>query len=267
MKRAAAWLFVGVVLLVAVCGRLAAPYDPYQTQLTITAEPPGAYVLGTDTLGRDVLSRVLHGGVFTLSAGAAAALIAWGVGAVLGAAAVSGTPYMSGLVGIFTLALLALPPFLIALVVVTGLGASLPSTAVAAGVAQAGIAAQVWRGTLLALLREPYLDGAAAVGATRWWTLWRHVVPNALPVLIAYGCVLFASSVLMISGLSFLGLGGDPATPEWGNLLADGRRAIRSAPWMMLAPAAALLLVTSALNTAARLLSRRESSSRVPIAD
>ncbi len=257
MSQRTLWLGIIAVFIASAFGWMVAPYDPYVTGLGPAAQPPGFLLLGSDTLGRDVLSRVLHGGPLTLLSGGVAAAIAWVLGAAFGASEVSASRVMRTMVSWLNGAFLALPVFLIALAVVTGLGATLASTAVAAGVAQAGVVAQVWRGVFMSVLQEPYIEGAAAVGAGRLHILRVHVLPNALPIMIAYGSTLFASSVLLTSGLTFLGLGGEPASPDWGNLLAEGRRAIRYAPWILLAPAVALISVTSALNTIARLINRR----------
>jgi peptide/nickel transport system permease protein len=248
---------VAAILAATVLGRAATPYDPYQTQLTPAAAPPGEYVFGTDTLGRDVLSRVLDGGAHTLVVGAVAAVIALATGGLLGVVGATIGGITAAGATLLSNAMLAIPAFLIALVVVTSLGTTSWSTATAAGLAQAGISSQVWRGIVSQLLHEPYVEGALAVGATRNQIARRHLLPNAIPVIAAYGCALFASSVLLTSGLSFLGLTGEPASTDWGNLIAEGRRAFRTAPWIMVAPSAALIAVTAALDGAARLIRRR----------
>jgi peptide/nickel transport system permease protein len=258
-RRGTRWLIVAVIAASA-AGWLIAPHDPYLTHLTMPSQPPGPLLFGSDTLGRDLFSRVLHGGPRTLLTGGGAALVALGLGGVLGASAASGPRFARGIAALVIYALLVLPVIMIALVVVTGLGATLPSAAMAAGIAQAGLAGQVWRGLVAAIRREPYIDGAVAAGAGRWRILRSYVIPNVMPVLLAYGCTLFASSILLTSGLSFLGVGGDPASPDWGNMIAEGRQAIRYAPWILLAPAASLVIVTASLSAAARILAGRTES-------
>lgn len=256
MSRKLRWIWVALVLSVAVLGWLIAPNDPYSTGIAPVAQAPGPLLLGSDTLGRDVFSRVLFGGPLSLFTGMVAGLIAWLLGGVLGLAAAASAklrPFVATVIG----ALLALPVFLIALTVLTALGSNLVTATLAAGIAQAGIASQVWRGVVENLLKEKYIDGAVALGAGRLHIIRFHILPNALPILVAYGFTLFAQSLLLISGLTFLGFGGEPASPDWGNLLAEGRRAIRYAPWIVLAPASCLILITSTLNMAARLVSRR----------
>ena len=166
-------------------------------------------------------------------------------------------PALRLLTGMLSGALLALPVFLIALTILTALGSTLTTVTLAAGIAQAGITSQVWRGVVESLLKEPYIDGAVALGARRFHILRFHVFPNASRFMLAYSFTLFAQSVLLISALTFLGFGGEPASPDWGNLLGEGRRAVRYAPWIVLAPAFCLIAVSSALNMAARLINRR----------
>jgi peptide/nickel transport system permease protein len=256
MRNKLQWIWVTSVFLVAALGWIVAPHDPYTTNVAPVAQPPGPLVLGSDTLGRDLFSRILHGGPVTLLTGAAAGFLAWCLGGVLGMVEAV-VPQLGLLSGMFTGALLALPVFLIALTILTALGSTLTTITLAAGIAQAGIASQVWRGVVGNILKEQYVDGSIALGAGRFHILRYHVLPNALRVMLAYSLILFAQSVLLISGLTFLGFGGDPASPDWGNLMADGRRALRYAPWIALAPAVCLITVTSALNTAARLINRR----------
>lgn len=256
MNRNLRWAWIASVLLVAAFGWLAAPHDPYATSITPVSQPPGALLFGSDTLGRDVVSRILYGGPLTLLTGMSAGLIAWVLGGILGLTEVASVK-IRPFAAMFSGALLALPVFLIALTILTALGSSLTTATLAAGIAQAGIASQVWRGVVESLQKEQYIDGSVALGAGRLHIVRFHILPNALPVLLAYCLTLFAQSVLLISGLTFLGFGGEPASPDWGNLLAEGRRAIRYAPWIALAPAVCLILVTSALDMAARLISRR----------
>lgn len=251
MSQRLQWVWVVFVFLVAAFGWIVSPYDPYSTNLAPVSQPPGPLVLGSDTLGRDLFSRVLHGGPITLFAGTLAGLLAWCLGGLLGMAETA-VPMVDLLTG----TLLALPVFLITLTILTALGSTLMTIALAAGVAQAGIASQVWRGVLENILKEQYIEGSIALGAGRVHILRVHVLPNAFHLLLAYIFTLFAHSILLISGLTFLGFGGEPASPDWGNLLSEGRRAIRYAPWIALAPACCLIVVTSALHIAARLINR-----------
>lgn len=251
------WAILGIGLVILQFLPIIAPNDPYQTGLRPAGEAPGVLIFGADMLGRDVFSRLLHGIFPTLGTGLLACLLAWTGGAALGFAAAASQVLLKQIAGIFTIALLALPSFFVALVIVTGLGAGMSTIAIAAGVAQIGVSSQVWQGVVWQITREPYLEAARAVGASRWGILWRHILPNALPVMLAYGCALYTASILMISSLTFLGLGGDLASPDWGTMMAEGRAAIRHAPHIMLAPAVALSLVTLGVNALGRRINSR----------
>lgn len=250
------WFWITCVLLITAIGWLAAPHDPYATSIAPVSQSPGILLLGSDTLGRDLFSRVLYGGPLTLFTGAAAGIFAWCLGGLLGVLGMV-VPSLRLFAGILIGALLALPGFLIALIILTALDSTLATVTLAAGCAQIGIASQVWQGVTANLLNESYVDGAVALGAGRLHIFRCHVLPNALPILTAYGLTLFAQSILLISALMFLGFGGEPASPQWGNLLAEGRRAIRYAPWIALVPALCLIVLTGTFNTAARLIHQR----------
>lgn len=256
------WLVPITVLLLAVLGPAIAPNDPNQTRLGPVSDRPGTFLLGTDTLGRDVLSRVLNGALPSLLTGGCAAAIAWLIGAGVGAASVMGPAVLRLVMRTLTGALLALPSVVTALVIVTAIGPGLGTTALAAGCAFAGVSSQVWSGMIRGVINEPYIEGAQAVGAGWLHITWYYVLPNVFPLALSYAFTLFATALLFASGLSFLGLNADPASTDWGNLLAEGRSALRTAPWIMLAPAAALLAVTMALTRIGRLVNQRRWSSQ-----
>ncbi|MBK8135504.1 MAG: ABC transporter permease [Anaerolineae bacterium] len=256
------WFVPITVLLLTVLGPAIAPNDPTQTRLGPVSAPPGDFILGTDTLGRDVLSRVLNGALPSLLTGGCAAIIAWLIGAIVGAASVLGPIALRLVVRTFTGALLALPSVVTALVIVTALGPGLGATALATGAAFAGVSSQVWSGLIQSVVKEPYIEGAQAVGAGWVHITWFYVLPNVFPSALHYAFALFATGLLFTSGLSFLGLNADPSSTDWGNLLAEGRTALRAAPWIMLAPTAALLAVTMALTSLGRLVSQRKWSSQ-----
>lgn len=260
MKRSAAQAFIVLVIAFALLGSRLAPNDPFKTNIGMPLQPPGAFVFGTDTLGRDLYSRVLHGASSTLIYGVGAALIAWISGAVVGILSVAGPQLVRSVARMIVVALLTLPSLMIALVIVSGMGATSVSTLLAAGIAQIGIASQVWAGSVRRAYDEPYIEGARAIGAKPTTVLLFHVLPNVVETTIAHASTLIASSILLSSGLSILGLTGDPSSTEWGNIIAEGRVAIRYAPWILLFPTAALLLVTTALNLVATGFTRHRLS-------
>jgi ABC-type dipeptide/oligopeptide/nickel transport system permease subunit len=225
-----------LVLILMLAPRIA-PYDPAATDAEQAARPPSLeHPLGTDMLGRDVLSRMLHGGQRTLLRTGTAALVVMVTGGTLGVlTAVAPRPIRHTL-SVLLNALLAIPGLISALVVLTLLGQGDAPLVAAVALGQiAGFAFYV-RAVTVSIYSAPYIEGARAIGAGGVWIVRRHVLPNLLPHLAGYAAVTFGYCLLNGAALGFLGLGGDPGIPEWGALLFDGRQALRSAPWIGLAP-------------------------------
>ena len=210
----------------------------------LSRTPDGAWhLLGTDRFGRDVLARLLAGARVSLAVGALAALVSTAVG--IGAGAVAG--YAGGavdrlIVGV-TDAALAIPrvPFLLLLVALVEPGAWV--TVLALGVTGWMTVARLVRGEVRAVGIRPYIEAARALGIRPFRVLLRHVLPNALAPALVAAALGVGSAIMLEAGLSFLGLGVQPPTPSWGNMIASGRDALLIAPWVSLAPAAAVARV------------------------
>lgn len=231
-----------LILIVLVCliGPLVAPYNPLDEVGSSLDLPSRDHPFGTDLIGRDVFSRVLHGGGRTLGTAALALLIAILPGVLMGLC----MGYCGGWVDRAALILIdaasAVPSLLIALCVVALLGGGPIQIAVAIGIAGIPIYSRLARGAARGLRGELYIEAARASGAGHIHILWWYILPNALPILISGGTVLLAWSLLNAATLYFLGFGGDPALPEWGAMLADARGALRVAPHVAIAPGVAL---------------------------
>lgn len=248
LKRRLAWGGLLALVLCSAGAALLTPYDPMRTDGHARLLPPhAAHPLGTDAFGRDVLSRVLYGGRHTLWVAAAAALIAATGGMVLGLLCAA-HPAADRLLRVLLDALLAMPALLVAFVVLTLLGRGDGTLMLATGLAQVAAFARVVRGALLNVQHEPYVEAARAVGAGRLRVLLRHVLPNARTVLLAYAGTVFVYCLLNSAGLSFLGLGSPPGTPDWGVMLAEGRSGFRSAPWVGIAPGVMMTLTVLCVN-------------------
>lgn len=248
---------LGLLILtgVAVLGGFWAPHDPMTTRLDqVSQAPSGAFWLGTDTLGRDVLSRTLHGGRATLMYGLGAAGIGVVLGGLLGSIRAFGGR-LRGLAEAMLLSLSALPPWLLALAVIAGFGASPWAVIVGVGLTQIAPYGRIVAWSMEQARTKPYYLAAVAVGAPARHLAMRVVLPNVLPVLMGSACVTWASAVLFASGLTFLGLGGALGVPEWGALLAEGRGALRYAPWIALPAGGLLVAWTMCLNAVGRRLS------------
>lgn len=247
------WLILPLLLaLFVLAAPLLAPYDPMLTNVAHALQPPGGvHPLGTDALGRDVLSRVLYGGQRTLLISALAAAIALLPGIALGL--LSGSLDTRGDAAIMAIvnAWLAFPGLLLALVIVTVLGAGPLPVALATGAALIPQVARVTRSAALQVRAQPFVGAARAAGAAGWWVASRHLLPNIAPTILAYAGVTFAYAVLNSAALTFLGLAGDIGVPDWGTMLYDARVTFRVAPWASLAPGLAITTMVYTINRAA----------------
>ncbi len=231
---------LSVVLFFAVLAftaPLIAPYAEDAFDLGASLQPPSpAHWFGTDVLGRDVFSRCLFGAGISLTIG----LISVGVGTLLGlpTGAVSG--FVGGWLDRLLMRaidiLLAFPPILLAIIVISIFGPGLTNAMLAIGVAQMPVYARLMRASVLKTREEPYVEAARASGATELTILARHVVPNSLTPVIVQGTLSLAAAILSAAYLGFLGLGAQPPSPEWGSMLSKGRDFLRTAPHASIFP-------------------------------
>lgn len=218
---------------------LVAPYDPLQTKTAVLSAPSGEHLLGTDSLGRDVLSRLLHGGHHTVTVSLLSLAAAVGVGIALGVCAASNR-LTSVVINIIIDSLLAFPSLLGALLLLTLLGRGTVPLAAAAGLPFVATYARFVCGVLLVAQKQPHVEAAIALGASALRITLRHVLLNVVPELTGYAAVIFAYCLSASAALSFLGFSAEPGIPDWGVMLQEGRRAMFAAPWVWL-PAAIML--------------------------
>lgn len=227
---------------------LLAPHDPQQlTPAMRLLAPDNVFLLGTDSYGRDLLSRLIYGGRVSLVIGLGTAVLSLSAGLLLGLFA-----------GYFRLAdaiimramdgLMAIPNILLAVAVVALWGANLASLLAAIAIPEIPRVARLARSMTLSLSHEPFVEAARAIGASSWMILWRHLMPNTLGPLIVLGTYICASAIVLESILSFLGAGFDPQTPTWGNIIAEGRLYIELRPGIILWPSLLLSLTIWAVN-------------------
>ncbi len=251
-------LILGVILFFVILAPVLTPLDPMKTNPTLQFQPPsGDNILGTDSLGRDVWTRVLYGGQSTLLMAIFALLIAIIPGVTLGLLAGTGQRWLDRMIGALTSALLAVPSLVVALVVLTLLGRGILSLSIAVGLSQIAPCAAVTRAAVQGVRSLTYIEAGYGLGATRRRILLRHILPNIQPTLMAYAGVVFGYSVLNGAALSFLGLGGELGTPDWGIMLAEGRAAFRIAPWIGIAPGLAITATIWSVNTLADHIGKR----------
>jgi peptide/nickel transport system permease protein len=242
-------LILGLVILIVAFAPLITSTDPMKTNPQIQFRPPSREnLLGTDSLGRDVLSRLLYGGRQTLSTAATALVIALVPGVVLGLVAGSEQGWLDQIIIVFINVLLSIPGLMIALLILTLLGRGILPLAVAIGISQIAPCASVVRSAVMAIRSSTYIAAGYGLGANRWYILIRYILPNIQSTLWAYAGVIFSYSILNSAALSFLGLGSELGVPEWGRMLAEGRAALHLAPWIGLAPGLAITLTVWAVN-------------------
>lgn len=251
-RRDPRWWFSIVLflfILAAIFAPQVSPYDPLAYHPAITAQPPTwAHPLGTDSLGRDQLSRVIYGTRISLSVGILSILLGGLGGTLLGMLAAYFKGWVDQVVAIVVDALLAFPALILALALVATLGPSLVNVAIALAVVRIPLYARLARGQTLRVVSEDYILAAHSTGTRTSKILFRHILPNIFSPLLVQATVSISFAILDESVLSFLGLGAQPPTPEWGSMVTDAQTFLASDPWMMLGPALAIVLIVLSLN-------------------
>jgi peptide/nickel transport system permease protein len=238
-----------VVTLAAVFAAQVSPYDPKRQDFRVEHEPPSAaHWMGTDEFGRDMLSRVIWGAQASLQAGATAATIALGVGLVLGMVAAYYGGRADNVIMRVMDVILAFPYILLAIAVVAILGPGLRNAMIAIGIVYVPHFARVVRGAVLSVRARDYVEAARALGARDGRIMWQHVLPNTLAPVIVQTTLNVGSAIIDTAGLSFLGLGTQPPTPDWGNMLSAGRSYVIDSPWIATFPGLAILVTVLAFN-------------------
>ena len=226
-----------------------APYDPFKMGVGKKLQPPDAvHVLGTDEFGRDLFSRLAWGSRLTLQIGLVSVSISLVVGVTLGLSA----GYLGGLSAILTMravdVLFSFTDTLIALAALAIFGTSLMSAMIAVGISAISFYARITYGVVLVEKNKQYFEAAYTIGASAWGLMFRHLLPNILSPLIVVATMGVSTAVLSAAGLSFLGLGAQPPSPEWGAVLASSRNYISRAPWLVVYPGLALTLIVLGFN-------------------
>jgi peptide/nickel transport system permease protein len=247
-----------VLLLVAAWAAAPALFAPGDPIAGVPADrlqaPSAAHWFGTDHLGRDVWTRVVHGASLSLRTTALAVLVGLVVGSVLGLLAGFLRGWVDDVVGRAVDVLLAVPSILLSLAIITALGTGPAKIAVAVGIGAVATFARVMRAEVLRTSTSVYVEAARASGA-RWWSvLGRHVLPNSSGPVLALVALEFGGAVLAVSALSFLGYGTPPPTPEWGSLISGGRDYLATAWWLTTLPGLVIVAVVLAANRIARAL-------------
>jgi ABC-type dipeptide/oligopeptide/nickel transport system permease subunit len=235
-------------ILIAIFAPYVAPHDPLETVSGAREAPSLAYPFGTDRLGRDVLSRVIFGARVSLLLGVTSVLIGSISGTLLGLLAGFYRGWVDN--GIMRLmdAFLAFPGLLLALIIIATLGPSIQNVMLAVGFATIPQYARLTRGNVLSVRDLPYVESARVTGGRARRIIFQHILPNVSAPLIVLSTLQVGNAILVGSGLSFLGLGAQPPTPEWGLMTATGREVLGKAWWISTFPGLAILTTVMAFN-------------------
>jgi ABC-type dipeptide/oligopeptide/nickel transport system permease subunit len=242
-------VIVALFVLMAVFAPLIAPFDPFKTDLMKVLEAPSAtHLFGTDELGRDIFSRILYGARLSIFEGIFAVSLAMVVGVPIGMVAGYAGGWTDTIIMRLIDIMLAFPGVLLAVVIVSILGPSLVNAMIAVAVYTVPIFARLARASTLSAKEEPYIEACRAAGMGHFRTLLRHVFPNIASTLWVMAALRVALAILTAASLSFLGLGAQAPSPEWGAMLATGRNYMLIAPHLVIFPGLAIVLLVLGIN-------------------
>lgn len=252
VQRDPRWWFGGVLLLAVIAALFApfiSPYPPLAYHPSIATQGPSlAHPLGTDSLGRDQLSRVIYGTRISLSVGIITILLGGACGTLLGLIAAYFKGWVDQIISMIIDALLSFPSLILALAIAAALGPSIVNVVIALAVVRVPIYSRIARGQTLQIAAQDYVTAAHVSGTQTWKILLRHILPNIFSPLLVQATISISFAILDESILSFLGLGAQPPTPEWGSMINDAQVYLQADPWMTLGPALAIVLVVLSLN-------------------
>lgn len=240
-----------VMVALAVCADWIADYDTNVTGMNMAERlqtPSAKHWFGTDSYGRDVFARIIHGSRLSLSLSIFAMLAAVAIGSIIGAIA----GYYGGRVDDVLMRLmdilLAIPPMLMSISIVAALGHSMVNLMIALSLAYIPVFARVIRSSILTVKGQEFIEAAKACGTSNARIILRHIIPNAIGPIIVQATLAMGSTILIISSLSFMGMGIQPPQPEWGTMLYEGRDLIRTSPYLVIFPGIAIALAVLSLN-------------------
>ena len=243
-------IIILILILVSIFADVLAPYPYDEQHLVDRLQAPSArYLLGTDQLGRDYLSRIIQGARLSLFVGLSATAVNVVVALLIGGT----SGFLGGKLDLimqrFVDAWMAFPGLLILLTIMSIVGRGTPQIIMVLGIAGGIGGSRVVRGAVIGVKENVYFQAAEAIGSTKWRTLIRHVLPNIMPIIIVIFSISIGGNILSVASLSFLGYGLPPGRPDWGGLLSmEGRQYMEMAPWLALFPGLALTITVYCLN-------------------
>ncbi|WP_208322569.1 ABC transporter permease [Salinibacterium sp. ZJ454] len=257
----AAAVFLVLLIAAAVAPSLFTMYDPIRADVANSLQAPSTeHWFGTDQAGRDVFARVVYGARYSLLVGFGATLIALVCGLIIGVLSGMAPRAVDTVLSRIIEIVMAFPEFLLALVVIAVVGPGETSLLIAVSIAAIPAYARIARGQTMVVRRTGYVRAAIALGVTPWRTTLRHIMPNTLGPLLVMATIGVGTAIVSAAGLSFLGMGPKPPTPEWGLILSDGRNFLATAWWIAVFPGLAITATVIATSTVGRYLRQRGTS-------
>jgi peptide/nickel transport system permease protein len=249
-KRALVGLWMVVIfIIVAILAPWIAPYDPFEQNMQIMLEPPSmSHPFGTDEFGRDMLSRIIYGAQISLVIGTVSVLIAVIFGVALGT--LSG--YFGGIIDSIIMRVMdifmAFPSFLLALAIVSVLGPGMVNVMIAIGIFSIPNFSRIARSAVISIKNKEFIEATRAMGGTDTRIILKHLIPNSISPIIVLSTLRIATAIITAAGLSFLGMGAQPPTPEWGAMLSTGREYLRNAPHVSTIPGLSIMFLVLGFN-------------------
>jgi peptide/nickel transport system permease protein len=249
-KRAMVGLWMVLVfIVVAIFAPLIAPYDPIEQNMQIMLEKPSLkHPFGTDEFGRDLLSRIIYGAQISLAIGTVGVLIAVIFGVALGTIA----GYFGGWIDHIIMRIMdifmAFPSFLLALAIVSVLGPGMVNVMIAIGIFSIPNFSRIARSSVISIKNKEFIEATRAMGGTDTRIIIKHLIPNSISPIIVLSTMRIATAIITAAGLSFLGMGAQPPTPEWGAMLSTGREYLRVAPHVSTIPGLAIMFLVLGFN-------------------
>ncbi len=242
-------IIVAVMVFMAVFASVLSPYDPIRISLPDRLKPPSAiHLFGTDELGRDILSRIMYGARISLRIGMLVVLIAGGLGALTGAISGYVGQRLDNLIMRVMDVILSFPPLVLALALAAALGPDLNNAILAVAFVMIPKFARLVRGEALAVKERQFIAAARAAGAKSLWIILHHILPNCLASVIVLATLVLGEAILIAASLSFIGLGAQPPTPEWGAMVSVGRKFLMDQWWYATFPGLFILTTVIGFN-------------------
>ncbi|AVQ99829.1 peptide ABC transporter permease [Oceanobacillus iheyensis] len=242
-------IIIVLLVLTAILAPVIATHSPTAQDIVNRYQAPSSdHLLGTDELGRDIFSRIVYGTRISIQIGVIAVGISLAIGVLLGGIAGYYGRWIDQIVMRFIDIMMAFPSILMAIALVAVLGPSLQNAMIAVGIVGIPQFARIVRSAVLSIKENEYIEAAKSIGAKHGRILIQHVLPNCVAPIIVQATLGVGTAILDAAGLSFLGLGAQPPTPEWGAMLSDGRAAIQNAPWVVAFPGLAIFFVVLGFN-------------------